>query len=79
MEFTVTVIHDPECDMWVGVCDELPIATESETYEGLIEQAWLIAPEIFVENKHPGRVEDMRLSFVHTQAWQPSYESLQPA
>jgi hypothetical protein len=26
-------------------------------------QVWMIVPEVFVENRHSGKVEDMRLSF----------------
>jgi hypothetical protein len=69
-EFTVNVIHEE--GVWIGFCDELPVTTESDTYEGLVERIWLIAPEIFVENKHPGDVDDMRISFVQERTTRPA-------
>lgn len=33
--YVVNVIHDDECGMWVAVCDELGLTTESETYKVL--------------------------------------------
>lgn len=65
--FIVRVTHDTESGMWVAVCDEIGLVTESDTYEGLTERVWEIAPEIAVENGTDISVETMRLSFQQDQ------------
>jgi hypothetical protein len=58
--YVVTVFH--EDDTWVGICDDIPVATEASTIDQLIERVWLIAPEIADLNGLPSR--DLRLRFV---------------
>lgn len=65
--FTVEVIHDLEGGMWLALCDEIGLATESETYEGLTRRVWEIAPEIAVENGFDVRDNSMRINFQHTE------------
>lgn len=65
--FTVNVSHDSESGMWVAVCDEIGLATESETYEGLTERVWEIAPEIAIENGFEIDTETLRISFQQIQ------------
>ncbi|SFN18837.1 DUF1902 domain-containing protein [Nitrosomonas communis] len=48
--FIAKVSNDSECGMLIAICDELGLATESKTYEGLTERVWEIAPEIAAEN-----------------------------
>ena len=43
--FTFTVTHDGECGLWVGVCDDLCVATEAPTYGALVERVWQITLE----------------------------------
>ncbi|MDR1310929.1 MAG: DUF1902 domain-containing protein [Burkholderiaceae bacterium] len=70
-DFTVTVIYDQECSMWIAECDALHLVTEASTYEALTERAWLIAPDLFLDNNLSGHVKDMRLSFVQEHTVQP--------
>ncbi len=65
--FIVNVTHDTESGMWVAVCDEIGLVTESETYEGLTERVWEIAPEIAVENGIDVSADTMRISFHQDQ------------
>ncbi|QOJ24086.1 MAG: DUF1902 domain-containing protein [Gammaproteobacteria bacterium] len=65
--FIVHVTHDIESGMWVAVCDEIGLVTESDTYEGLTERVWEIAPEIAIENGIDVSIETMRLSFQQDQ------------
>jgi hypothetical protein len=58
--YVVTIFHDD--DTWVGICDDIPLATEAPTIDALIERVWLIAPEIADLNGLSSR--DMRLRFV---------------
>ncbi|MDR1310387.1 MAG: DUF1902 domain-containing protein [Burkholderiaceae bacterium] len=64
MELEVKVTYYDDDKIWVAECDALHLATDERSYESLIKRVWLIAPELFVENKLSGSVEDLRLSFV---------------
>ena len=48
--FTVKTAWDDEASVWIAICDEIPIATESDTYESLVERVKLVAPEIIELN-----------------------------
>ncbi|SFM56311.1 DUF1902 domain-containing protein [Nitrosomonas communis] len=65
--FIVKVSHDYESGMWIAVCDEIGLATESETYEGLTERVWEIAPEIAAENDIDVSIDSMIISFQQNQ------------
>jgi hypothetical protein len=43
--FTVDVTFDPDCSMWVGICDALHIVTEAPTFEALCERVGLVAED----------------------------------
>lgn len=65
-EYLVNLYQAPEGDCWIAEADALPIATEADTIDALIERVWLIAPEIAELNGHSG---DLNLRFiVHTRA-----------
>ncbi|WP_392390573.1 DUF1902 domain-containing protein [Nitrosomonas communis] len=53
--------------MWIAVCDEIGLATESETYEDLTERVWKIAPEIAAENGVDVSIDTMIISFQQNQ------------
>jgi hypothetical protein len=65
--FTFEVTHDDECDMWVGVCDALGIATEAPSYEALTARIWLIAPEMAQENGLSVAPDCLCLRFEHVE------------
>lgn len=65
--FTVNVSHDTESGMWIALCDEIGLATESETYEGLTERVWETAPEIATENGFEIDTETLRIKFQQIQ------------
>lgn len=65
-EYPVGLYLDADEDRWIAVSDDLPIATEANTLDELIERVWLIAPEIAQLNGHTG---PLNLRFVlHTSA-----------
>ncbi|GKW21883.1 hypothetical protein PEC302107_36120 [Pectobacterium araliae] len=65
--YTVNVIHDE--NVWVGVCDDLGLVTEAETYEALTERVWEIAPELCELNGLCREKSDrIRLAFTHEQS-----------
>ena len=61
--FHVSVIHDLQVNKWVEICDTLPVATEADTWDGLIERFWAIAPEITEANQPGIDVATMHLRF----------------
>lgn len=65
--FIVEVTFDPECSMWVAVCDELCFATEAPTFEALCERVWLVAEDAGHLNGRSIDVADMRMIFQHQE------------
>ncbi|HEX2256925.1 MAG TPA: DUF1902 domain-containing protein [Afifellaceae bacterium] len=61
--FVVDIFQDTEAGGWIAICDDIPVATEAETIEALIDRVWLIAPEIAELNGLPAGPE-LRLRFV---------------
>jgi Domain of unknown function (DUF1902) len=65
-EVPVNLFLDADGDRWIAESDDLPIATEADTLDSLIERVWLIAPEIAELNGHKG---ELNLRFIlHTSA-----------
>jgi hypothetical protein len=61
--FVVDIFQDLEAGGWIAVCDEIPVATEADSIEALIDRVWLIAPEIAELNGLPAGPE-LHLRFV---------------
>ena len=53
--------------VWTAVCDKLGLVTEADKYEDLIDRAWDIAEELYVENGLGSDTDALRLSFIHAQ------------
>ncbi len=69
--FEVTTLKDG--DIWIAICDDIPIATEACTYEALIQRVWAIAPEIAVMNGLRAQESDVHLRFVVDTPACPDY------
>ena len=54
-EYLVNLIWDEEADVWVAICDEIPLAMESESLDELLNRVRQAAPEIIELNKLPRR------------------------
>ena len=65
--FIVEVTFDPECSMWVGVCEGLHVVTEAPTFEALCERVWLVAEDAGHENGLSIDLADMQLVFQHLE------------
>ncbi|MDR2013328.1 MAG: DUF1902 domain-containing protein [Rhodanobacter sp.] len=66
--FQVNVVHAVAADenertMWVATCDDLHLVTEHETYDGLIERVWAVAPDMVEANAMNIDAATMRLRF----------------
>ena len=59
MEYAVEVNWDEEAEVWYAVCDEIPFATESDSFDSLMVRIKTIAYEILELNGKP--VEGARL------------------
>ena len=51
--FTVSAIWDAEASVWSGHCDELPVAADAPTLDGLFEKMSAMALDLLPDN-HPG-------------------------
>ncbi|GHV78910.1 hypothetical protein AGMMS49944_07010 [Spirochaetia bacterium] len=52
-EYTILLTWDDEARVWVAENDDIPIALESGSFDGLIERVRHAVPEILVENGKP--------------------------
>ncbi|MBO5514635.1 MAG: DUF1902 domain-containing protein [Schwartzia sp.] len=60
-EYLINFIWDDEAHVWVAICDDIPLALESESLDELIKRVRLTAPEIIKLNKLP-QYEEMCFS-----------------
>jgi len=49
-EYTVNLIWDEEAAVWCAVCDDIPIALESESFDVLVERVKMATPELLELN-----------------------------
>ena len=66
--FVVEVTFDPESSMWVGVCSDIGLVTEAETFEALEHRAMLIAQELAIDNGAMTADDTARFFFQHEYA-----------
>ena len=50
MEHIVNMRWDDEARVWYAICDSIPLAMESGSFDALIERVKGAAPEILAEN-----------------------------
>ena len=67
MSYNVDVNWDDEAGVWCAVCDEIPLALESNSFDALIERVKTAAHEILKLNGKEG--EGARLCF-RTAHWE---------
>jgi len=60
-EYTINMTWDNEAAVWYAVCDDIPIALESGSFDALIERVKIATPELLVLN---GNKAECRLHFV---------------
>ena len=63
--FVIDVTFDPECNMWVGECEQIGLVTEAENYEALEQRALLIVGDLAIENGVMSRSETAQVLFQH--------------
>jgi len=50
-EYRVEFSWDDEAGVWIAVCDEIPLALESNSFDALIEKVKIAAAEILELNE----------------------------
>jgi hypothetical protein len=50
MEYTVNFAWDDEAGVWTAICDAIPLALESNSFDALIEKVKVCAAEILALN-----------------------------
>ena len=61
MRYDIDVKWDEEAGVWCAICDDIPIALESNSFDALIERVKVAAYEILELNAELS--EDTRLCF----------------
>jgi len=67
MNYIIDVKWDDEAGVWYAVCDDIPIALESNAFDALIERVKTVALEILVLNNQS--TESIKLCF-KTNHWE---------
>ena len=67
MSYDIDVTWDEEAGVWCAVCDNIPIALESNSFDALIERVKIATYEILELNGKIG--ENIRLCF-KTSHWE---------
>jgi len=50
-EYRIEFTWDEEAGVWIAVCDDIPLALESNSFDALIEKVKIVASEILAENE----------------------------
>ncbi|MCL1787189.1 MAG: DUF1902 domain-containing protein [Defluviitaleaceae bacterium] len=51
MEHLIDIKWDDEAGVWCAICDQIPLALESNSFDALIEKAKVVAYEMLEANK----------------------------
>jgi len=52
-EYTISMSWDKSAAVWYAVCDEIPLALESGSFDALIERVKIATPELLELNGKP--------------------------
>jgi hypothetical protein len=61
--FDIDVTYDARSGVWIGLNEQLPVATEANSYEALVDRVWQIAPEMAELNGFMSGEDRVRLRF----------------
>ena len=50
-DYRVNFTWDEEAGVWLAICDEIPLALESNSFDALIEKVKVVASEILALNE----------------------------
>ena len=66
MNYTIDVSWDAEAGVWCAICDDIPLALESNSFDALIERVKIAAHEIFDLNGKPEASAHLCFKTVHS-------------
>jgi len=52
-DYRVNFSWDDEAGVWIAICDDIPLALESNSFDALIEKVKMAVPEILELNEKP--------------------------
>ena len=61
MDYIIDIKWDEEAGVWCAICDDMPLALESNSFDALIEKVKIVAYEVLEMNKKV--VDNVRLCF----------------
>ena len=59
MSYFIQVNWDPDARVWYAVCDDIPLALESNSFDALVERVKVTAKEILDLNAPPADSIDL--------------------
>ena len=61
MDYIIDTVWDETAGVWCAVCDDIPLALESNSFDALIEKVKVVAYEVLEMNKK--MTNNIRLCF----------------
>ena len=61
MDYIIDIKWDDEAGVWCAICDDIPLALESNSFDALIEKVKTVAYEVLEMNKKI--TDNIRLCF----------------
>ena len=52
-DYIINFSWDDEAGVWIAICDDIPLALESNSFDALIEKVKVVVPEILALNAKP--------------------------
>jgi hypothetical protein len=67
VSYEIDIHWDAEAGVWCAVCDDIPLALESNSFDSLVTRVKIVSPEILALNNKP--TSNVRLCF-KTSHWE---------
>ena len=68
MNYEIEVTWDSEAGVWCAICDEIPLAMESNSFDALIERVKVAAQEILALNGKMGEPAQLCFKTDHRES-----------
>jgi len=68
MNYEIEVTWDSEAGVWCAICDEIPLAMESNSFDALIVKAKIAAMEILELNGSPNKGAKLCFKAIHEES-----------
>ena len=68
VSYDINVNWDEQAGVWYAICDEIPLATESDSFESLIKRTKIIAREMLEINGKLKDADSLRFITSHQES-----------